>query len=430
TAINRGLPSQAAHVVREDPNRRGLLVLGTETGLYYSVDEGEHWTALKSGFPATPVYDLKFEKRKHDLVIGTHGRGLFVLDDISPLEQLTAEVQNADLHLFEVTPAHLSSMFSRYGRSGGFSAPNRPAGALINYYLKQSIESRKSADSQPTMPPVKIVITGPDGQTVRTQHGPARAGVNRIAWDLRLDPPTSLRTGRGESENEGATESGGEEGFRRGGGPTALPGTYKVTLTANGHTESRNVEVGPDPRFPFDQQAAQAQLRAALEVRDQLSALNQALNRNGELRAQIKSMRTVLGGPERQDGDRYAKLLDSAQQLDGKLSKWQEAVYNPAVQNDPKYYLHYLARLNDRMQRLLSRINEDYDRAPSEEQTSEMAAVRSQVDEQVRSFNALLSDDVGKFNKMAADTGANTLYAGPAIALHGERPQTQVSGGR
>ncbi|PYY01038.1 MAG: hypothetical protein DMG64_15610 [Acidobacteria bacterium] len=430
TAINRGLPSQAAHVVREDPNRRGLLVLGTETGLYYSVDEGEHWTALKSGFPATPVYDLKFEKRKHDLVIGTHGRGLFVLDDISPLEQLTAEVQNADLHLFEVTPAHLSSMFSRYGRSGGFSAPNRPAGALINYYLKQSIESRKSADSQPTMPPVKIVITGPDGQTVRTLHGPARAGVNRIAWDLRLDPPTSLRTGRGESENEGATESGGEEGFRRAGGPTALPGTYKVTLTANGHTESRNVEVGPDPRFPFDQQAAQAQLRAALEVRDQLSALNQALNRNGELRAQIKSMRTVLGGPERQDGDRYAKLLDSAQQLDGKLSKWQEAVYNPAVQNDPKYYLHYLARLNDRMQRLLSRINEDYDRAPSEEQTSEMAAVRSQVDEQVRSFNALLSDDVGKFNKMAADTGANTLYAGPAIALHGERPQTQVSGGR
>ena len=84
----------------------------------------------------------------------------------------------------------------------------------------------------------------------------------------------------------------------------------------------------------------------------------------------------------------------------------------------------------DRMQHLLSRINEDYDRAPSEEQTSEMAAVRNQVDEQVRSFNALLSDDVGKFNKMAADTGANTLYAGPAIALRGERPQTRVSGGR
>ena len=90
--------------------------------------------------------------------------------------------------------------------------------------------------------------------------------------------------------------------------------------------------------------------------------------------------------------------------------------------------VHAAAR--ERMQRLLSRINEDYDRAPSEEQTSEMAAVRNQVDEQVRSFNALLSDDVGKFNKMAADTGANTLYAGPAIALHGERPQTQVSGGR
>ena len=141
-------------------------------------------------------------------------------------------------------------------------------------------------------------------------------------------------------------------------------------------------------------------------------------------------MKTVLGGPEREDGDHYAKVLESAQQLDSKLSKWQEEIYNPAVQNDPKYYLHYLSRLNDRMQRLLSRINEDYNRAPSEEETAEMAAVRNQVDEQVRTFNALLSDDVGKFNKMAADTGANTLYAGPAIALHGEKSQTQVSGGR
>lgn len=429
TAINRGLPNQSAHVIREDPNRRGLLVLGTETGLFYSTDEGDHWTALMSGFPATPVYDLKFEKRNHDLAIGTHGRGLYVLDDISPLEQLSAEVQNSDLHVFEPVPTQLASMFSRYGRSGGFSAPNRPAGALIHYYLKQSIESRRSADSQPSLPPVKIVITSPDGQTVRTLRGPGRAGVNRIAWDLRWDPPTQLRTGRGESDNEGAAESG-EEGFRRGGGPLALPGTYKVTISANGHTESRNVEVGADPRFPFDQQAAQAQLRAALEVRDEISALNQALNRDGELRAQIKSMKTVLGGPERQDGDHYAKVLESAQQLDSKLSKWQEEIYNPAVQNDPKYYLHYLSRLNDRMQRLLSRINEDYNRAPSEEETAEMAAVRNQVDEQVRTFNALLSDDVGKFNKMAADTGANTLYAGPAIALHGDRPQTQVSGGR
>ena len=428
TAIHRGLPPQSAHVVREDPNRSGLLVLGTESGLFYSVDEGEHWTPMKGGFPPTPVYDLKFEKRSHDLVVATHGRGLFVLDDISPLEQWRAEIQNSDLHFFEATPADLSSMFNRYGRSSGWSATNRPVGALLNYYLKQAIEGRKTADGQPASP-VQILITASDGRLVRRLQGPGRAGVNRIAWDLRWDPPTPLRTGRGEGESEASSESG-EEGSRRGVGPLALPGSYKVTVTANGRVLSGTVQVGPDPRFPFDRQAAEAQLRAALEVRDEISSLNQALNRDAELRAQIKSMKAVLGNPERQEGDRYAKLLDSAAQLDSKLNQWQEGVYNPAVQNDPKYYLHYLARLNDRMLRLLSRLNEDYDRAPSEEQANQMAAIGNQADAQVRSFNALLSEDVGKFNKMAADTGANTLYAGPAIALHGERPLTQAGAGK
>jgi len=383
---------------------------------------------MKGGFPPTPVYDLKFEKRSHDLVVGTHGRGLFVLDDISPLEQWRAEIQNSDLHFFEATPAHLSSTFNRYGRSSGWAAANRPAGALLNYYLKQPIEGRKTAEGQPASP-VQILITTTDGQLLRRLHGPGRAGVNRIAWDLRWDPPTPLRAGRGEGESEGSSECG-EEGSRRGVGPLALPGSYKVTVTANGRVESGTVQVGPDPRFPFDRQAAEAQLRAALEVRDEISSLNQALNRDAELRAQIKSMKAVLGNPERQEGDRYAKLLDSAAQLDAKLSQWQEGVYNPAVQNDPKYYLHYLARLNDRMLRLLSRLDEDYDRAPSEEQTNEVSAIGNQVEVQVRSFNALLSEDVGKFNKMAADTGANTLYAGPEIALHGERPPTQAGAGR
>ena len=157
------------------------------------------------------------------------------------LQQLSAEVQNSDLHLFEAPPAHLTSMFSRYGRSGGWSAPNRPAGVLINYYVKQSIESRKTAESQPQLPPVKILITAPDGQTVRTLHGPGRAGVNRIAWDLRWDPPTSLRTGRGESDNEGGGESGEEAGGDDGVGPPQRLRRQWVQRTG-GHDDDRKDE--------------------------------------------------------------------------------------------------------------------------------------------------------------------------------------------
>ena len=430
TAINRGLPNdESAHVVREDPNRKGLLVLGTERSLFYSPDEGEHWTQLKgANFPAVPIYDLKFEKQSRDLVVATHGRGLFVLDDVTPLEQLSADVQKSELHLFDPTPAHLWSMFNRYGRSGGWAAQNGPAGALISYYVRQSIGPKRNSDGERASQPVTISISSLEGQTVRTLRAPGRAGVNRIVWDLRYDAPTRLRTGRGESDTEGG-EGGGEEGFRQVTSPVVLPGKYKITIAAGGHTESGIVQVQPDPRFQFDHNAAQEQLRAALEVREEISALNQALNRDDQLRTQIKTIRSILAGSEPQEGDRYLKLLEGGQELDTKLSKWQEGVYNPAVENDPKYYLHYLTRLNDQLNRLLSAINADYDRAPSEEVTNELAATRSKVEEQLRSFNALLSDDVGRFNKMAADTGASTLYAGPAIVLAGEKAQRQAAGG-
>jgi photosystem II stability/assembly factor-like uncharacterized protein len=429
TAINLGLPEdQSAHVVREDPSQRGLLVLGTETGLFYSPDEGERWTSLKSGFPATPVYDLKFEKRSHDLIVATHGRGLFVFDDVTPLEQFTAALQKSDFHMFNVTPAHLWSMFSRYGRSAGWAAQNRPAGTLISYYLKQSIEPKRNSDGERAAQPVTISISGPDGETVRTLRGPAHAGVNRVVWDLRYDPPSPLKTGRGENDTEGG-EGGGEEAFRQVSGPVVLPGKYKIAVSTNGHTESHTVEIGPDPRFPFDQPAAHAQLRAALEVRDEISALNQALNRDAQLRAQIQSIRSIFANSDQQDSTRYSTLIESGQQLDAKLGQWQEGVYNPAVQNDPKYYLHYLARLNDRLMRLLFAINADYDRAPSEEVVNQTSNLRNQLDEQLHSFNALLSNDVGNFNKLAAESGAGTLYAGPAIALRGEKVQAQSSGG-
>ena len=108
TKITNGLPDESpAHVVREDPNQRGLLVLGTDTGLYYSQDAGEHWKPLKANFPTVPVYDLKFVKSSRDLVVGTHGRGIFVLNNIRPLEELTPQIEASDFHLFSTGPGTL-----------------------------------------------------------------------------------------------------------------------------------------------------------------------------------------------------------------------------------------------------------------------------------------------------------------------------------
>ncbi|HKD44170.1 MAG TPA: hypothetical protein VKD24_00820, partial [Candidatus Angelobacter sp.] len=143
TSIAEGLPQDdPARVVREDPNRKGFLVLGTDTGLFYSSDDGGHWTTLKSNFPTVPIYDIKFIKKTHDLVVATHGRGLFVLDDITPLEESGAELGKGDFHLYPLQAAINWHFWNKHGfASGGYIAPNPLSGAVISYYLPTEIKT-------------------------------------------------------------------------------------------------------------------------------------------------------------------------------------------------------------------------------------------------------------------------------------------------
>ncbi|MGH9446778.1 MAG: WD40/YVTN/BNR-like repeat-containing protein, partial [Terriglobia bacterium] len=147
--ISTGLPdNSSAIVVREDPNQRGLLVLGTMTGLYYSPDGGGSWSRLKANFPTAPVFDLKFVKRTRDLVVATHGRGIFVLDDIRPLEEITPAIDALDFHLFTPAPGALFHHWSSTEGYPGYTAPNRPDGVIIDYYLKSKLKATPQEKSQ------------------------------------------------------------------------------------------------------------------------------------------------------------------------------------------------------------------------------------------------------------------------------------------
>src|SRR5208337_2117345 len=236
TPIGAGLPADAcAHVVRESPNQRGFLVLGTDTGLFYSPDAGEHWQPLKSNFPTVPVYDLKIVKATDDLVVATHGRGLFVLDNIRPVEQMSAKIQDSDFQLVSTAPGTLFHHWrgAGFGTAADYSAPNGPEGVVIDYFLKKEIEQRRggggpggpggggpggpggaaaggAGGAGPAMQggqggqggqaqaqgegegpggqregPVKIVITDEHGNPVATEHGPSKAGINRFVWSMR-----------------------------------------------------------------------------------------------------------------------------------------------------------------------------------------------------------------------------------------------------
>lgn len=420
TAINQGLPEDVpARVVRENPNQKGFLVLGTDTSVYYSSDDGGHWTQIKSNFPTVPVYDIKFIKESHDLVVATHGRGLFVLDDIAPLEQSGAQLAGSDFHLFNSLPSVNWHSWNKHGFSpGGYSAPNPPNGAVITYYLPQELkitpEMRKKSQS-----PVKIVISDSSGQVIRTMYGPSKFGVNRAVWNLRYDGPKKLTIvppPPAEREEE-------EFFFDPNSGPTVLAGTYKVAVTANGKTETHDIQVQNDPRFDLDANALGAQLKLGLELRDEVSALNEALNRLGNLHKQITSLQEIIGSDEGSDGAAnvsYKPVLDQAKALDKKLTALQDPLYNTEVQPYGQDDIHYLERFHDQLQGLMRGVMSAYGEAPSPVIVEEATSLRKELEKHLQEFNSFLNTDVAAFNKTASEHGSSTLFAGNPVQIKSE----------
>jgi photosystem II stability/assembly factor-like uncharacterized protein len=172
-------PGEPVEVVVEDPGGPQVLYAGTEFGLYVTLDRGRSWVRMNGrSLPPAPVDDLVIHPRERDLVVGTHGRSIYILDDASMFAQLTPEVRSRPLALLEVLPGRPRLYAMRgYGLGhGAFRARNRPMGAFINYWLRED-----------TGHPVRVTITAPDGQPVRELEGPGRAGLNRVVWDLQAD---------------------------------------------------------------------------------------------------------------------------------------------------------------------------------------------------------------------------------------------------
>src|SRR5205823_1649745 len=188
--IVNGIPASMlsyAHTIKEDPVRQGLLYLGTEGAIYLSFDDGEHWEPLQTNLPHAPVYWITAQEHFNDLVIATYGRGFWILDDITPLQQLNERVRESSVHLFTPRPVYrLKDVQAPAGSAIDMTAgQNAPYGASINYWLK----SAPAGD-------VKIQVLDRSGQIVRSLDGTKRAGLNRVYWDLRSEQskPILLRT--------------------------------------------------------------------------------------------------------------------------------------------------------------------------------------------------------------------------------------------
>jgi photosystem II stability/assembly factor-like uncharacterized protein len=416
--IGQGLSQEdPARVIREDPSHKGFLVLGTDTSLYTSADDGGHWTQLKSNFPTVPVYDIKFIKKTHDLVVATHGRGLFVMDDITPLTESAggADLAKSEFRTFPIAPAVNWHMWNKHGfASGGFSAPNPMSGAVITYYLPNEIKANPERRRAGGETPVKITIADSSGQVIRTMYGPSKFGINRASWNLRYDGPkrlTFLPPREGDPEEEFF--------FDPNTGPTALPGTYKVSVTVNGKTETQSVEVQNDPRFKFDEAGMKAQLKLGLEMRDEVTAMNEALNRMASLHKQISSLQEILGQDETDGATNvaYKPVLDEAKALDKKITEMQSSLYNTELQPGGQDDIHYLQRFHDRLQGAMRGAMGGFGEAPRDIVVEEAAECRKLLEGYLQSFNTLLSTDVAAFNKKATEHGSATLFAGGPVQI-------------
>lgn len=274
TSIANGLPSKGyVQVVREDPADPNILYLGTELGVFVSWDKGKSWASLRNNLGAVSVRDIKIHPREHDLIVATHGRGIFILDDITPLRRIATAAAGA-AHLFEPRPAIRWSIWNRDASRGAqtFVADNPAYGALIYYSLK-------SAPAQP----VSFTIADGSGKVIRTLRATdSKPGVNLIAWDLRHDGAAS------------APAAGGGGRFGGGGGPWAVPGTYTITMTAAGVRQNVTVRVLPDPRINLSPADYVAQTEAALQLRDLQSQTNRSVARLDAVRTQLEQLNAAL----------------------------------------------------------------------------------------------------------------------------------------
>ncbi len=408
--ISAGLPPDTpVMVVREDPDQRGFLVAGTATGLFYSQDDGASWRPLQANLPTVTVYDLKFVPRDHSLVLATHGRGIYVLDNITPLEDQTPAILASNFHLFPALPAYMLNFRPRNTPSlSSFTTPNPPAGVMVDYYVKTAVKTTP-AEKRQHQKPVKITITDAHGHVVDTLFGPANQGFNRVTWAMRYAGATPL--------NFIKPRRGGFF-FFRGMGPAAAPGVYKITATLNGQSQSVTAEIKADPSFPVNMANFAADTRIALKARNDLSALNTMLNRLTALHEQLASVAKMLR-PSQPTGvvnAEYRPVLARAQALDKKVMAMKNAVYNSKVQPGSEDSLHYLSDFHDIMSMLMFELTPGYDLPPNQDAVALLAKENTKLHGYLAQFNGLLRTDVAAFNRLALHHHASTLFAGAPIA--------------
>ncbi len=397
TAITDGIPQTAyVHAVREDPERKGLLFAGTETGIYVSFDDGANWQSLQLNLPTVPVHDLII--KNDDLVVATHGRSFWILDDINSIRHMDAHTAGEEAFL---CPPPVAYRLRAAGGGGGgagtdagaLAGSNPPAGAIIDYYLKSVPTDKISLEILDATGTVIRKFTGSPKPDVnapgrRRTEGetpalPVAAGLNRFVWDLRLDPPLGVP---GAIYQEGSRLEG----------VFVVAGTYTLKLTVNGKDLNAPLQVKIDPGVTVTQEDLQKQFDLAKKISDRVSQAHHTVNSIRAMHTELQALQTrISGAPGTEDVRSEAKTLDQ------KMSAVEDALFqiNKTAEKDS---FNYGGRLNDMLIALEAAV-ERADAAPTKQTYEVFDYLDHELQLQMSRWNSIVSTDLPALNKLIRD---------------------------
>ena len=400
TRLDAKLPQDVyLHAVLGDPAKRGQLYLGTERGVMYSPDDGATWKSLKLNLPTVAVHDLVV--KDDDLIVGTHGRSIWILDDLQPVREMNERISQSEVHVFPVADAvrwrmGIGTWASRHGR---FSNP--PYGASIYYFLKQKPKGELKVEivdaqnrvvntlsSVPREPDFSSEYDDPE--EFKKAALSVEPGVQRAVWNLRWEGARKIKGGKIDTGDPAE-------------GPLAVPGPYTVRLTVDGRTLNSPLRVVPDPGGGATQAEIEAQVAFALRVRDDISKLTRLVDQLRSVREQLQGRARTLEGRKAQHG--ISELLDKSSAAVKKADALEDRLHNPTAEI---VYDILAMRGGTRLYSRLSPLqmwSVEAEGTPTAGMTRVLAEQETELAQLERDTRAFLADEVEPLNALAAKLG-------------------------
>ena len=412
--ITNGIPDTAfTRVIREDPNKRGLLYAGTETGMYVSFDNGERWQSLQLNLPVVPITDLVIQKREKELVVATQGRSFWILDDLPLLHQM---IEAGGFSAAGETRLYKPKESYRLPGGGGGPLPStatvgrNPANGVVVYY---SLKEKPTSE-------VQLEFLDPAGKSIRKFTGrvrkpgdaptapaaapgegfgggpppsvPMEVGLNRFVWDTRHTDAVRF---------PGMILWAGEVR-----GPKMMPGTYQVKLTVDGKPLTQNFEIKADPRVSTTTADYGKQLELGLRIRDKLTEIHNAIIQIREVRRQVEDLLKRLTGQPN-----FKVVNDAGTALNKNLTTIEETLYQTKNQSnqDP---LNYPIRLNNKLAALGGVVG-SAEAAPTAQSYAVYDELVTQIDAELQKLAQIMRTDVPAFNQLVRDQNIPAVVVKP-----------------